>query len=352
MSTDLVRVDQAPATLPEKMQYAKALAASGMLPAQYRNQPANLLWALEFASSLELHPMTAITGVHVIEGKPSASAALISALVRRAGHKLRVRGDDTRAVAQIIRADDPEFTYECAWTLQRAEQAGLTKKKVWREYPAAMLKARAITEVAREACEEALSGMHYTPEELGANVNAEGMPVDAEVQQLRRVQHGEPDQWATPAAAVQAAVADGPAESLTPAGRDYLHEAYAAPDAGAVRRLWQEARAAGAVPEYLDQIAEVGRALAHRPEAPGATSPRTPTEPQRQGGDEVIDGEIVPDAPTDDHAEAVAELRAFAAQVGIDDIDRDATGALGLPLEEASAHAIRGLLAQLRGNAA
>ena len=37
-----------------------------------------------------------------------------------------------------------------------------------------MLKARAISEVARDACEEALFGLHYTPEELGAEVNEDG----------------------------------------------------------------------------------------------------------------------------------------------------------------------------------
>lgn len=219
---ELAKHQPGPATLPEKMDYARALAESGMLPAQYRRQPANLLYALEYAGSLGLHPMAAITGVHVIEGKPSASSALISALVRRAGHKLRVTGNDQEAVAQIIRADDPDWKFESRWTIARAEQAGLTKKQVWRNYPAAMLKARAITEVARDACEEALSGMHYTPEELGANVGEDGEPVDAEVQQLRRVPTGQTDQWSTPAAA--------------PA-RDFVTEAREASDAEKVRQI-------------------------------------------------------------------------------------------------------------------
>lgn len=160
----------------DKLKYAQALAESGLLPGQYRRQPANLLWALEYAEMLGLHPMAAVTGVFVIEGKPSASAALISALVRRAGHRLRVTGDDTHAVAEIVRADDPDFTFRSEWTLDRAKTAGLLGKGTWAKYPAAMLKARAITEVARDACEDALSGLHYTAEELGAEVNEEGQP--------------------------------------------------------------------------------------------------------------------------------------------------------------------------------
>ena len=40
-----------------------------------------------------------------------------------------------------------------------------------------MLKARAITQCARDACEEALFGLHYTPEELGAEVDEDGVVV-------------------------------------------------------------------------------------------------------------------------------------------------------------------------------
>lgn len=175
MTTELVRHQSAvPASLPEKMQYAQALAVSGMLPSQYRQQPANLLWALEFADSLGLHPMAAITGVHVIEGKPSASANLISALVRRAGHRLRVSGDHQRAICEIVRADDREYTFRVEWTADRAQQAGLLGKDIWKKYRPTMLKARSVTECARDACPEALMGMLYTPDELGADVDIDG----------------------------------------------------------------------------------------------------------------------------------------------------------------------------------
>ncbi|MFD8407208.1 hypothetical protein ACFV1G_21285 [Streptomyces anulatus] len=326
MTAELVRHQPAaPATLPEKMEYARALAVSGMLPSQYRNQPANLLYALEFASSLGLHPMAAITGVHVIEGKPSASSALISALVRRAGHKLRVTGNDQEATAQIVRADDPEFTFSCTWTWGRAEQAGLTRKQVWKNYPAAMLKARAITEVAREACEEALSGMHYTPEELGANVNEEGVPVDGSVQQLHRVQPGDSDPWAAPQTAAQ--------------GRDYLHEAHEAADAEEVRRIWREAQADGAVPEYLEQIAAVGKDKAVAP-VPGFAAAPEATD------NGVVDAEVL--SPEDDYADAVAELRAAAEAAHLEDFDAGVAGALGMPLADAPVAAIRALTAQIR----
>lgn len=160
----------------DKIQYAKALAEASLLPRAYQKQPGNVLLAIEMGEALQLHPYVAIQSIHVIEGKPTASAALISALVRRAGHRLRVSGDDEKAVAVIVRADDPDFQYRSEWTIARAQKAGLSGKGVWKTYPAAMLKARAITEVARDACQEALSGVQYTPEELGAQVDADGVP--------------------------------------------------------------------------------------------------------------------------------------------------------------------------------
>jgi hypothetical protein len=167
-------------TTGDKLSLARTLADSSMLPAQYRKAPANLLWAIEYAEAIRVPMMTAVTGIHVIEGKPTASADLIAGLVRRAGHKLRVWGDDREAHAQVIRCDDPSFDgFRVVWTMERARAAGLAGKSVWRSYPAAMLRSRAITEVARMACSEALHGVIYTPEELGASVDEDGAPVAA-----------------------------------------------------------------------------------------------------------------------------------------------------------------------------
>ena len=95
----------------DKMQYAQALAQASLLPKQYQRNPGNVLLAVELGESLGIPPIQAINTVHVIEGKPSASSGLISALVRRAGHTLRVKGDDQSATAEIVRSDDPDFTY-------------------------------------------------------------------------------------------------------------------------------------------------------------------------------------------------------------------------------------------------
>lgn len=190
MGSELAR--QEPNGILERAQWANQLAAADLLPAQYRGRPGNLIMAAEMAKSLNLHPITAITAMYVINGKPTASAALMSALVRRAGHKLRVKGNGLKATAWLIRADDPDFEYEVTWELKRnpegnpnAEDAGLLGKDTWRNYPASLLKWRAISQVCRDGAEEALMGLLYTPEEMGAIVNGDGMPIRAE--QMERI---------------------------------------------------------------------------------------------------------------------------------------------------------------------
>lgn len=152
-------------TLPQQMEYAMAVAKAGILPKAYQGQPGSVLVAMGLGSAMGLSPAESLYRIHVIEGKPSASAELIATNVRRAGHKLRVRGDARSATVTIIRADDTEFPFEVTWTIEDAQRAGLASKGVWKSYPAAMLKARAITECARTACPEALYGIQYTEEE-------------------------------------------------------------------------------------------------------------------------------------------------------------------------------------------
>ena len=161
-----VHAVQPPVEMADLERWCASMAQSTLIHSEYRNKPANILYAVELAKSINLSPMVAITSLQVISGKPTLSADMIATLVRKAGHTLRVSGDDMEATATITRCDDPEFTFKAVWNRKRAERAGLWNKGTWRQYPEAMLKARAITEVARMGAQDALGGVKYTPEEL------------------------------------------------------------------------------------------------------------------------------------------------------------------------------------------
>lgn len=169
-------------SIDEMIQWSRAMAAGDLLPSQYRQKPANLMFAAEYADALGISRIHALTSIAVINGRPSPSADLMAAMVRKAGHRLRVTGDDSHAVAELIRADDPEFVFRAEWDMSKAKQAGLLDKSgPWRQYPSAMLKARAISEVVRMGAQEVMAGGIYTPEELGARVDASGNPTSAPV---------------------------------------------------------------------------------------------------------------------------------------------------------------------------
>ena len=185
MSTEIAH--HTSGTLAEKMEFSKALSSASMLPRAYQNNPANLLLAVEYADTLGIPRITALTSIHVIDGKPTASADLIANLVRRAGHKLRVEGDDTYAEAVIIRADDPDYVPKpIRWDEAKARKAGKWGAKgPWTNYPGAILRSRAITEAARMWASDALYGVIYTAEEVGAPVSDDGTPVITTAQPAR-----------------------------------------------------------------------------------------------------------------------------------------------------------------------
>ncbi len=150
-----------------QMDYARAVATASMLPDNYRGKPADIMLAVGLGQSMGLSPAESLYRISVIKGKPTAGAELIAANVRKAGHKLRVKGDETTCTATIIRADDPDYPFTVTRDLDWAKKMGLADQPNYRKQPGTMLQWRAISAVARLACPEALYGVSYTPDEMG-----------------------------------------------------------------------------------------------------------------------------------------------------------------------------------------
>jgi len=151
-----------------QMDYAKALAVSDMIPREYANKPGNVLIAIGLGQSMGLSPAESLYRISVIQGKPTASAELIAANVRRAGHRLHVDVNEAApsATATIWRADDPETPTTVTRDMKWAQGMGLASKDNYKKQPATMLSWRAITACARLACPEALYGVVYSDDEM------------------------------------------------------------------------------------------------------------------------------------------------------------------------------------------
>lgn len=243
--------------------FAQALSESSLLPRQYQKNPGSVLWALEFGRGLGLDVITTIQSVHIIQGKATMSADLMASLTRRAGHRMRVSGNETNAKVVIFRADDPEFAFEVTWTMERARQAQLTGKDTWKQYPAAMLRARAISECVRMACPEVLHGAIYTPEERGAAIDEDGMPVDGQPAQQVQYTVTQERPTAPPAQPErQPATAESTESAPAPAERSQTDAAAMSPEARAAltafygqvqdQQTWES-------PDALAQIKEGSR---------------------------------------------------------------------------------------------
>lgn len=191
--TDLV---YSGSSLTQRKEYALALSNAGeLVPDGFRNKdgspnPAKLLLAFEYGAMLGLHPVAALQGINVIKGKASPAPSLMTALVRRAGHKLRVKQSGSwpetfKVTVIIVRTDDPSNPFEATWDEGKARRAKLwpaSGDSSWAKYPEAMCMWRAVSEACRMGAEDVMFGAHYVPEELGATVNEAGEIVeDAEI---------------------------------------------------------------------------------------------------------------------------------------------------------------------------
>lgn len=291
MSTQLATTDTQ-AALHEKMEWSKAMSTGSLLPQQYRQNPGNLLFAAEYADNLGVGRIHVLTSIAVINGKPSPSADLMAAMVRTHGHKLRVYGDDTQATAELIRSDDPDFTFTAVWDIAKAQKAKLWGNKgPWSQYPAAMLRARAISEVVRMGAQDVMAGGIYTPEELGAVVNADGEVLEQPARATaERVDEHRQDPRLTPAQEpARQSATDRLAAQLgaTPAP--------AQPDPAASLETWQALIAATDTLEDLQQVyhdayKEVGDAIIPAKDQRKAELQSAATD------DQPIDAELVDDA--------------------------------------------------------
>lgn len=315
------------ATLNERQQYAAALAAAGellpknlwssarpgpngMVPAQ--PSPGKVLMMTETAAMLGIHPMAGLTQIHIIEGKPTLSAALWAALVREAGHRLRVwvdgEGEDLKAIATLVRSDDPDFEYRVEWGYPEMRAAGLENKDNWKKYRRMMMKSRAITEIIREAAPEVGMGAAYTPEELNPNLQVNEMGEPIELQQVPPTPT--PSQPGTVPAAKPA---EAPIRDVAPEVDESFDYGAAIRDAKSrqeVLDLYNRAKSEGVLSAEIkvgrkkrllgEVIVEVGKALAEAEEAEAkraeeaeAEAIEAELEEEVEGPAAVLDSEIV-----------------------------------------------------------
>lgn len=149
---------------------AQQLVPTGFLPKAV-DSPQKAAAIMLKARELGVPPMYALSNIAVIQGKPTANAELMLALVKRAyGRDAIWVEHSSPKVAKVgyLVHGKPKY-YE--FTIEMAAAAKLTGD-VWQKFPDAMLRARCISAVCRMEFPEVIGGM-YVPGELGEDVRVE-----------------------------------------------------------------------------------------------------------------------------------------------------------------------------------
>lgn len=169
---------------------AKLFAESGMF-SDARGQ-AQCFVKIMAGAELGLPPFTSMNAFHVIQGKPTMAANTIAARLKASGKYNYRIVEKSATKCTIDFFEDGEKVHTETWDTDRAKRANV---KNMAAFPEAMLFARAITSGARAIAPDVV-GQFYTPDELGADVDAEG-----NIMQVTEPHRHEPDapQIETPA---------------------------------------------------------------------------------------------------------------------------------------------------------
>jgi hypothetical protein len=122
-----------------------------------------------------LHPAKAATHYHIIGGKPSLTADAMLARFQTAGGKVQWQAYGDEAVIGTF-SHPAGGSVTIRWDLARAKKAGVGNLE---KFPAAMLRARCISEGVRTVYPGVIVGL-YTPEEVATFTTPTEKIVDVE----------------------------------------------------------------------------------------------------------------------------------------------------------------------------
>jgi len=126
---------------------------------------AQIFMILLAAKELGITPTLALNkGINIIKGNIELSARLMSLMIRRAGHSIKiVETTDKVCILEGARKDNPD-TCTCKFSIEDATKAGITGNDVWKKYTEDMLYARALSRLARRLYADVIGGAYIEGE--------------------------------------------------------------------------------------------------------------------------------------------------------------------------------------------
>lgn len=159
-----------PSNVDEAFRLCERLVQSGLLGKNIQKPQAALAVILA-GRELGLTAMQSLRSIHIIEGKPTLSADLMVALVKRSPKCLYFKLINSTSKLATYETDRAgEGVTRMSWTIEQAQAAGVAGKDNWKRYPDAMLRARCIAALARAVYPDLLAGVYEENELVAAPV--------------------------------------------------------------------------------------------------------------------------------------------------------------------------------------
>lgn len=138
-----------------------------------------------FGQSIGLDPFSCMSGIIIVQGRPTLSAGTIARLIKDSGKYRWTIDEHTNDVCTLTvyeKVDTGPNTWEwikhAPFTRRREEYKHLFKNPTWQQYPKNMLFARTITDVGKMICPEVFGGSIYTPDEIPSDVRVDGATLE------------------------------------------------------------------------------------------------------------------------------------------------------------------------------
>lgn len=159
MSNELVTVSKLQTS--EIMSTAKAFYESGMF-ADIKSA-AQAVVKIQAGQEIGIPPFASMSGIHIIQGKPTIGAGLIASRIKGSGKYDYEVKEQTEKICSIDFYQGKKMIGNSTFTLEDAKKA---QTKNIDKFPRNMLFARAISNGVKWFCPDVFAGPVYTPEEM------------------------------------------------------------------------------------------------------------------------------------------------------------------------------------------
>lgn len=149
----------------EAMTLANTLATSGLIPSALQKKPQDILVVLLAGQEYGLQPMQSLRAISVVQGKPVLGAEfMMSMALKNPACEYFTLIESTTQIATFEAKRKGCEPVKMSFSMEDATRAGLATRQNWKSHPAAMLRARCISALARVVFPDSISGAYVEDE--------------------------------------------------------------------------------------------------------------------------------------------------------------------------------------------